>query len=331
MSSETRILRPYVGIGQFQAALNSVRFWVGRTPYGSGGSTMLDIGTYARTPIDLVLAEDDDSYTALLADLTSGCEAAGLSPDDLDLVVVASSSYLKIAQVVHRVRLSKLIDEGRVVSLTDTERPLALQAPHGGCVLDAYVALAGARDPAPLRAWRKGTWLAQIRVTIRTDLGSVGFVPRPLTEETKVEFGLPSGTVRFVRLADESPLTPDVSEDAVELYVDSDLLARVSAAPNSPQSRVFQLQLFLDVVAGILESARLDTDFPRVTVAEIEGSLLQRVIAMLAGRVAGETDDALRQRQDQLLKMSRNERSRFLAHAEESCRIRQELIKAVGE
>jgi hypothetical protein len=332
MSSETRIVRPYVGIDRLTAALDDARLFVGQNEYQSGSSVIVPLESFLMRPVSLVLSPSDDEFEALATDLARGVQELDLAPDDVDVVVVASTPYLKLTEVVSQVRLSKLEEAGRVLLLTDQGRPRPLQTPHGGYSIDVYLALADQREPIALRPWRKGTWLARTRFSVTTDLGSVGFVPRPLTSEVKEELGLPAGAVRYVVLEDETPLLSEVSDDAVQLFVDSDLLAQMSAAPRSPASQAIQLQLFVDAIRAILDAADDDESFQDLmSVADVEGSLLQRIMAMVAGRGVSESDSDFRDRQDEFLKMARTSRARFMAHVEETCRLRGQFLEAVAE
>ena len=95
-----------------------------------------------------------------------------------------------------------------------------------GCDVEAGLVLRDDLEEAPLKAWRKATWLSRARFELRTGLDGAGFNVLPLDDERRRSSIFPKKTLRYVAL---ERLTARVERAAaVNLYVDSDLLARLN-------------------------------------------------------------------------------------------------------
>jgi hypothetical protein len=334
MSEIKRVLRPYRNISAFQDILNQTFFNVDGKSYETDSSVQIDREIYSRASVEIEFAKNSEAFSDFRTQLFDSASQAGIDSSQLELAVVASSPYLKIAQLVFRKRLSELGEPDRLVNIGNPPngltRPKALLSPHAGCNLDAYVSLAVARSQAALQPWRKGTWLSQIGIKLKTELGAVGFVPQVLTQQMKKKFEIPDGTLRFVRL-DDSALSQDVTEDALALFVDEEVLTRLNSSATSLQSRAFQRQLFVDAMDAILDAAISEAADKPPPLADIEGSLIHKVVAMIAGKHPGENADSLFERQSQFFRMAISHREKFMAHVEDHCGITRELSKALGE
>jgi hypothetical protein len=100
--------------------------------------------------------------------------------------------------------------------------------PGDGCTLTVAFLL---HDDVPKsrrvsgRPWRKGSWLARLEVAISAARDG-GLAPRPLTEEIRNRFGLPSYTSSYVHVHGGTSgvhLVADLSE-VLTVYIDEELL-----------------------------------------------------------------------------------------------------------
>jgi hypothetical protein len=296
MSSETRIVRPYVGVGQIQSALEFGYVHIGSDSVSPNGRQTVQTLSYLAERVILELATED--HFATFGDcLRQGIAAASLSDRDVELIAVLRTPRLRSAEVVWRRLASELSERDRVVRLAaGNERPRALRTPHGGCEISLYAVLSHNLNPQPLRPFRKGTWLGRAVFRLVTDLADVGFIPIPLDDHQRTMFGLPKGTLRYVVV--EEVLDPEAVVDSVQLYVDEHILAELTLSPFTPGAKTFQRQLFLDTIRAIVHlAARELSARDVVSIHDIEGS----VTANLIQRVAGQEDHVNSDRRQQLL------------------------------
>jgi hypothetical protein len=317
-----RLIRPFNGLEEFEAITQRFALRVAGRHLSDGESMRLDPGEYIRAQVFAELSTDADSWVSSLRRLDEAAAALDIRSDQLEIVATASTAFLHIVDVVWRCRVSDLDPENRTVLLSTSPRPRALQASHHGAAIDIYICVAESLTPRPLAPSRSGTWLARATFRLSTDLDAVGFRPRPLTEDDAKRLGLPSGTVRFVDVVG-SPLEDLRADDAVELWIDEALMARMSMASRTPSSRALQMQLFVDAVAAVAERAR--RDLRDETIDELDETLLGRMLVALGGAGAD------RRARDRLLGLLRDQPARFLAHVEDRIGLRREFVRLLGD
>jgi hypothetical protein len=245
----------------------------------------------------VILAADDAGHAEFTERLCTAVAGASLEPAQVELVLILSSSRLRIADVAWSKCLADLSEAGPrvLVAAGSDDRPAALQAGVGGCRARLYAVLAEALDAQPLRPSHRGTWLGRTEYTLDTDLGDVGFTLIPLTDEIRAEHKLHENTLRFV--VAEQVTNPEVeANDVLSVYVDEDVLARLASETNSRGARSFQQQLFLDAMTTVVyRGAReLRSDDAPGSFLEGQASLLGRLIGRVA-TVEHHVDDQLAQ------------------------------------
>lgn len=323
MTSERRVVRPYRGTDQFQAILDRSRLHIGPEIVGPGQRASVSSSSYRNDPVRLVLASEEDvAETNIIA--RRAAEELGIAPHDIEFVVVATSPGLRLMSVPHRQRLS---EEGAIPAHVMMSRETgtdALDAPSGGLDLEVCFALAEALEPRPLTPSRKGTWLGRMAFALRTELGELGFTPQPLTADFREKHGIPSATVRYITVEPDALFDAELA-DAVEVYVDDELLNHISRANNQPAAIVFQRQLFVDVVAAIITEVSGGSD--RLNLAELEGTVLGRLVELVAGR--GTTDDQTEALRQTALNQLTSQPALFLARAEARAGLKDDLRRAI--
>jgi hypothetical protein len=283
MSSEHRVVRPYVGVEAVQTVLERVRLEFGERSLEPGQSVTTSSLHYLTDPLTLVFAPSQEEYDDYLSELTRAITRMGLATEQVELVLVLASPRLKIADVAWRVTVKEMEAGSPQVRLaTAAERPPALRAPFGGCHASLYVVLAENLEAEPLRPTRRGTWLARCTYKVATDLGEIGFTPLELTDDVREEHGLGPRTVRFVDVDD--PLLPGGADDALSVYVDSDVLARLAANTYTAGSRYFQRQLFLDAMTATIHRSSQALEHEDVSYTDGEDSLLGRLVRQMSRR-----------------------------------------------
>lgn len=288
MSSERRVVRPYLGLDEAQRCLERVRIAIGGRVLEPDTRTSVPENLYLADKVEIILAEDEDTFEEFSRDLTSAVEAAGFDAAAVSLLLVLSSARLKIKDVVWATPVQELPAVRPYVTVADaTDRPRALRAPFGGCTADLYVALTSPAEPAPLRPSRKGTWLARTTYKIATDLGEIGFTPIPLRDEDRERLDLHPGTVRYVEV--EAATDPDLVDLGLNVYVDEGVLAELAAQANTRGAESFQMQLFLDAMTTVVYAASREMHEERApTFTEASDSLLGRLVSQVCeqdGRV----------------------------------------------
>ena len=318
MTTATALLRPFPtppGISRLMA------------------DTTLRVGAFELRPDDrLVLGRDEFLRSSLevhlggsinqVADSTQGLCAEvrdlGIQPDSAVLAINLYSGFLKYSDYVALVPLSQLVDIPNPIVISGTdERPRALRTAHSGCRVEISVLLAEQLPPAPGRPWRKGTWLARSRFYIGTEREFSGFSPRPLGKEEKIALGLPPRAMRYVSLPETlNPCIDEFSIDSLELWLDSDLLAAISAQPKSSVAVAVQGQLFVDAMRTIVLASRSDPRLVEMSWEDVEVSTLGHVIRGLSGQGRNISQHEVAKHCDHLLTLVKTDVGKFMSIVE---------------
>jgi hypothetical protein len=331
MTSEARVVRPFVGLHDVQQVFSESMVYVGEEPIAPGETLTINSESFRRQPVKLVLCPREEAFEHWRRGLLDGLVEATLEPADVEFVVLTSTKYLKMVDIVFRLSVDRLEELTRVVDLVRAGRPRALHAARGGCDIDVTVILTRTLEPQPLKAWRKGTWLARTRYRVSSELGQLGFTPRPLTQEVRDDKGLPADTIRYVELEAEVVFDADPQPDDLSVYIDETVLARMSASPGSTAATVFQQQVFLDAVSAIVRVALLQWDeLEHETIDTLEGTLLRRLVDLAAGVQQGEGDRARHHRREAMLDLLRRSPDRFLAVVEAQVGIKKNIDELMG-
>lgn len=326
MSSETRIVRPYVGGDEFQRLLDSCLLRCADQMVEGGGEVAVGLDDYLNFPFSLVL-EDLDWDMA-----SQGAKALEIDRSSIDLLVLMIAPRLRFVDTIFRRDLAKIDELPTQISLIEEGRPRALRAPHGGADLRVYFCLNETLDPRPVQPWRRGTWLGQQHFRIRSELAGAGFVPIRMTAEDREHLGLPRDVVRFVTLDDGDPFDTEPASDMVKLYVDGELLDRLSVAATTAAGRQIQRQLFLDAAAAISFAAqkrlREDSGLGDQHVDDFRGSLVHKLTELIAGK--GGDSAAQDRRQTEFMRL-RDEPTVFIAQIEAKTGIKKDMLASLGD
>ena len=325
MSSETRIVRPYVGGAEFQAILDLCRLRCGVQSIDGGGEITVDLDDYLNFPFALVM---DVDWTMA----ARGTEALGISASDIDFLVLMVAPRLRFVDTIYRRDLSSIEEMPGQILLTGEDRPRALRAPHGGADLRVYFCLNKSLEPRPVRPWRRGTWLGQQEFRIRSELAGSGFVPIRMTDEDREHLGLPRDTVRFVTLDDGDPFDTELRNDMVRLYVDGELLDRLSVAASTAAGRQIQRQLFVDAATAIAFAAqrrlREDPQLGQQHVDDFRGSLVHKLTELIAGK---STEPAIQDRRQTEFQRLRDDPAAFIAQVEAKAGMKKDMLASLGD
>lgn len=283
MASEARVVRPYLGVDQVQSVLDRVILGFGGRDLEPGSRASVNKLEFLSEVVRLRMADSDEGMEKFAEDLSDAVRGCGLNVDVVELVLLLSSPRLKINDVAWRCSVAELRDTDRTAVLPSGDtRPRALRTPFSGCTARLYVALATSIDEQPLRPHRRGTWLARCDWHITTELGEVGFIPRELTDQVREDHQLDGSTVRFFQVV--APLEPGNADDALEVYVDEDVLHQLAASPGTRGAKALQTQLFLDAMTQAIHAAAQEGAADvngRPSYEDAEDSLIGRLVTQM--------------------------------------------------
>lgn len=326
MSTEQRDVRPFEPLPSLDVIVKGCVLHLGAHTAEDGESIAVSAIDYAERRLRVSLPwESEEEAKLLLKQAITEVESAGYPVSKVALAFIAHSSFLKLRDVI---AIIPLADLESMTAIEVHPRPAALQTPQSGSRLTVSFVLLEGTEPRVLRAWRKGAWLHRSSFGLTTNLSQLGFNPRPLTDEERETQKLPKGTLRYIVLH-ESPIDDGVSEDMVEMWVDSDLLHNLSTQSTSPMSRVMQAQLFVDCIGEIIAAALADPNFADSGWQDIEGTLLGRVVMAIVPSPTTHEAEARNTHYGIYLDLIRKDPSRFLAHAESIAELRKRHKEAM--
>lgn len=327
MSTETRTIRPYQGTDIFQFLLDGATLKIGDRTIEGGGRSSVTVDEYLNHPITLSVAALAGDQTAVGRNISDGLAVLGLTPGDVEFVVLASSPRLKIVDVVHACQLD---DPDGIPSEIrfPRPRPRSMQGPVGGADVRVYFCLARQFAPRALQPWRKGTWLGKQEFMLRTQASGVGFMPVKLTDDLRAELGLDHDVTKYARVDPEiSVFDHDVPADAVMVYIDESLLDRLSVAARTVAGKQVQRQIFLDAAWAIANRAQSEVleaeHLFAAAIDEFAGSLAHGLVVMLAG--AGGDAEARRSREAHFRQLV-HDPAKFIANLEARLASRRDVM-----
>ncbi len=326
MSTEQRDIRPFEPLPRLDSIVKGCVLHLGAHSAVAGSNLAVTATDYEERRLRVALPWESETEGGMkVKEAIAEVESAGYTPAQVGLAVISQSRFLKLRDLI---AVMPLADLGTVSSIDVEVRPPSLRTPRSGSEISVSFVLLQGTEPRLLQAWRKGTWLHQSTFRLSTDLSQVGFTPRPLTDEEREAKQLPSGTLRYIVL-NESPLDDGVSEDMVEMWVDSDLLHGLSTQPNSPVSRVMQAQLFVDCVWEIASTALGDPNFSGCGWEDVKDTLFGRVVIAVVPRPASHEIDEASSHYGGFLDLVRSDPSRFMAYAEDLAELRKRHKEAM--
>lgn len=318
LHADVRPFQPVVAIDRF---VEAIRLVIGEASVSADSWVAMDEDFFLRGRVTLQLANNADVLADHLRSIESDLVGSPYSKDDLALVVVLTSSFLKQAEVDRIIPLNELSSFGHELNLGGPPRPRPLSSPKAGCEVEVSICLQRELPRKPLQAWRAWTWLSRTSFRVKSERSFTDFRPRPLGDIERSRLGLPKGTLRYVSMGDLSPLDPGTSADSLEIWIDSEVLASMTAARSAPASAMVQRQLFLDCVAAIVMAAREDPGIASSRFEDLDDTLLGFVVRMAGG--SGCTSDDLNAYIDLIV----TDPAKFLARMEEAIG----LASAVGD
>ncbi|MBA4156183.1 MAG: hypothetical protein H0X65_01750 [Gemmatimonadetes bacterium] len=187
MSKETRTIRPFTGLGELASVFDSTVLRFGSDVCLANESVTVDLTPpeFLARSVVLEWAADAESFERFRQCVAASPLAAGFELNDLGIMVIASSTFLKIADRVSTCRVPELNGLSRVTDLVGNRKPDALRAPFSGFAVDVYLVLTRALPTGTLQPHRVGTWLARSQFRVETTQGPALLPPTPHRESVR--------------------------------------------------------------------------------------------------------------------------------------------------
>lgn len=246
--SEQRIVRPFLGLENFQDLLDSCVLKVQRKKITPGSTAYLDASEFWDLDLEL-------SITLDAAAVKHAADEIDVRPEDLDFIAVAYGNTFRQSQVLFRADLGQL-DSAKALSFHGSELPLVLRDSFRGFDIVFAIVLNKKRNAVPLTVHQAGTWLVKQEYSARPLVDSTDFSPTPMDKAMKASLGIPSKSMFFVQDGSESLEFATRFADAITVWVDEGLLRQLQLT-NGSASRVISIMLAKSAVAALVEKASL--------------------------------------------------------------------------
>ena len=311
-SSERRALRPYEHLEDVQEAFDRITLSIGNEePYEEGSSVRLGGNSFADEHIYVNLAADSNAFGQLAKVLLETAQKLGIPAEQLELLAVTSGPFTRLSDVIWAFPLSEIKENDRLQRIVAPAHPRwpSTLNPGKGFFVDIYCVLRQDIERRPLRPSRKGTWLAHAGFKISTDQDTSSFETLALTDAVRKQHDLVGKNIVKYSHIDANPIEPGSQESDIVLYVDQEILNKLVAHENTVGASIWQKQLFLDIVGALVARSSVELNKHTRTLAEIENSILYRIITGLTDEEEG---------QQTYLQMVTDEPSKFVAHVEDT-------------
>jgi hypothetical protein len=161
-----------------------------------------------------------------------------------------------------------------------------LQNKFTGYRISVVLVLAtSAEKENPLKPRRKGSILARVEFTVRPGLAGDSIQPKPMDEAKKKQLGIPASAWVFF---DPKPafLESEAFEDALDFYVDKEMLDEIQLLPAS-ESKMSQILLYSSLVSALVaETSRVlnEEEDSALTAEQLAGQVLQLIKSKFPNR-----------------------------------------------
>ena len=328
MTTATALLRPFPtppGIAQLMA---NTTLRVGAFELRPDDRLVLGRDEFLRSSLEVELGDSVNRSANYAEELCAEIRDLGIPPESAMLAINLYSGFLKYSDYVVLVPMSELgeIPNPIVISGTD-ERPRALRTAHSGCRVEISVLLAEQLPPGPGRPWRKEPGLREAVSILER---GIFWLLATAVRKREISPWFVSRAMRYVSLpATLNPCIDDFSFDSLELWLDSDLLAAISAQPKSSVAVAVQGQLFVDAMRAIVFAARADPRLVEMSWEDVEASTVGRVIRGLSGAGRNISEHEVAQRCNHLLTLVKTDVAKFMSIVEARTGLTAAYLKAL--
>lgn len=267
--------RPYAGLGNLQDALQHTQLVAAGARY-QPGSVSLPVEELPLRGASIEIYLDVDSIMDAL-------DALEIPRDSVKLACVAYGSVIAASEKLLDVPIVE-VTSPRVVELAGN--PFIFESPTG---FDARVMLylADRLAEGPLRPHIPGTWFAHTNFHVVPESALSQFSPTPLDDVLRGQLGLPVECLTYIRAGDDL-LNVSSLDEAVDVFVDVNVLRILQDNQDSPLAQFMQLELAKETILTVLTKAEdLLAEGSGPSLAEVLnpelrgiGALLRRIAAV---------------------------------------------------
>lgn len=227
------------GIRELARAIEDPALVVDGTPFEPGRVT-LEPEQMGQTNLKLVMAFDPEA-------LASQAAALGLSLDGLTYQVLVDNLVLARRHTLIAGTFGSLPP---VAEWELSSQLSALQSLRGFDVrVIAYVDEgSNGKGSSDLR---KGSWFLSAKFEVRPVAAPFRFLPHPLTEDVRRRHKLPREALSYTHVIGDL-FECEALTDAIEVYIDAEILELLGEAPQSDASLSFQVMFAAQILAGVL-------------------------------------------------------------------------------
>lgn len=227
VKTANRIIRPYLGIENFDNSLDGIQFKVNGEL--NSGKQYLNRSQFE----DLRLSIE---FRLVLATLERDAKEIGLNLSDLQLQLFAHSKTLSRVHTIRDWNLQS--DDLEDLEFHSADLPDVFLDSRSGFEVRCALILGNQQSAAPLKVYEKGTWLSIVGWQVLPDQEVALFSPKPMDLSTKRSLGLDSKALVFVESKSKSIWAAAEIDDAITVWIDDDTLNQILMSRSSASKSI---------------------------------------------------------------------------------------------
>jgi hypothetical protein len=239
--SESRIVRPFIGLDKAEKAVSAAKLIVDGKDYGAG-SIVLPDSQIRSASISL-------NTGTSLEELRKACDLAGVPHKSAKYVLIGRSRMFRKSSIVYEHTISsKNFDS--VIDIDRLEEERFVFNDNSGFNLTAALVLIEENSSKPLQVKIPGTWLGAAHFSVRPQNDLSSFSPLPLDKNIRDKFGLRTGTYSYIDINEDLLELEDLG-DGVVAYLDEDVLNLLLTDESESVSIAIQTQFAVQTLFTI--------------------------------------------------------------------------------
>lgn len=241
--SESRTIRPFEGLGLAEEIFSKTTLLIDNKEYEMG-SILLPMSQVKTGFFSL------KSNTTLM-ELQKACDDAGVPHESARYVIYARSRMLRRSTIVydHPINRKDFLESVEIDRINEDKLVFGDQS---GFEISSALILWNDLEKKPLKVSDVGTWLGRARFRIRPESDFSSFSPLHLDEITRQRLSLREGTYSHIEIQDDILSLEDLS-DAVQVYLDEDVLNLLLQDETDGMAKAIQTQLAVTTISSITQ------------------------------------------------------------------------------
>ena len=219
MNTERPLIRPFKNLDDLEKIVSGIQIKIfpNSDPVKilNGGSYRCEFSELRTLGVTILLNTEIAAITAAIAKI-------GISAEEVKVVAVVDSSFLRNRKVFELGSISNLGTSYDLASKGAHRDEVLMDRRHG---FDVYVQFVLVNDlqPKPLTPYRKGTELARAKFSVNPLPDGDGLSPQPLDSVNRTRLKLPSTTELFIEV--DSPLLEmDTFEGNLVIWMNEEIV-----------------------------------------------------------------------------------------------------------